>query len=337
MRLYTFIPLNFYTIYIMKYDVTAIGNAIVDILAQVDDAFITKHNLPKGGMTLVDEAQSKALYGDMPAAVEKSGGSAANTVAGIASFGGKAAFIGKVRDDDLGEIFGHDLRAIGVHYDTVPSTSGASTAKCLISITPDAQRTMATYLGATREITPDDIDEALIADSKVIYLEGYLWDEPNAKAAMSKAAQIAKANGRKVSLSLSDSFCVERHREGFLQLIKDVDILFANEVEIKGLLQDDDYDSVIQKARGLAEIVAITLGAQGSVILNGSATEKILLPSGLKVVDTTGAGDLYAGGFLYGYTQGKNMAQCGRLATIAASEIISHVGGRPEVRLSELV
>jgi sugar/nucleoside kinase (ribokinase family) len=321
----------------MKYHVTAIGNAIVDILAQVDDAFIEKHKLPKGGMMLIDEAQSAALYNDMPATVAKSGGSAANTVAGIASFGGKAAFIGKVKDDDFGAIFGHDLKAIGVHYNTKPSQNGASTAKCLISITSDAERTMCTYLGATRAITTDDIDEALIADSQVIYLEGYLWDEPNAKAAMSKAAQIAKKNNRKVALSLSDSFCVERHRAGFLELIKDVDIVFCNEAEIKCLLQDDDFDSVIKKARGLAEIVAVTLGAQGSMILHGEATEKILLPSGLKVVDTTGAGDLYAGGFLYGYTQGKNLAECGRLATVAASEIISHVGGRPEVELRGLV
>jgi sugar/nucleoside kinase (ribokinase family) len=320
-----------------KYDVTGVGNAIVDILAQVDDSFLQKHGLAKSSMTLVDEQRAHSLYKDMPPAIEKSGGSAANTMAGIASFGGKAAFIGKVKDDELGEIFTHDLRSIGVHYNTKPAPQGVSTAKCLISITPDAERTMATYLGATREIHIVDIDEDVVANSKVTYLEGYLWDEPHAKNAMRRAAEIAKHNGRKVALSLSDAFCVDRHREGFLELIKNVDIVFSNEAEIKGLFEVDDFDAAIAKARELAEIVIVTRGAKGSVILNGDITEEILLPSGrIKVVDTTGAGDLYASGFLYGYTQGFDLAECGRLATVAASEVIQHVGARPEESLAKL-
>jgi sugar/nucleoside kinase (ribokinase family) len=321
-----------------KYDVTGVGNAIVDILAQVDESFLQKHGLVKASMTLIDEKQASALYEDMPPAIEKSGGSAANTMAGIASFGGKAAFIGKVKDDDLGKIFAHDLRSIGVHYSTKPAIDGVSTAKCLISITPDAERTMATYLGATREIHIVDIDEDVIANSKVTYLEGYLWDEQHAKNAMRRSVEIAKKNGKTVALSLSDAFCVGRHREGFLTLIREgVDIVFANEAEIKCLFEDDNFDSAIEKARGLTEIVAVTRGAKGSVILNGDITEEILLPSGLiKVVDTTGAGDLYASGFLYGYTQGKNLAKCGRLATIAASEVIQHIGARPEENLAGL-
>lgn len=321
-----------------RYDVTGVGNAIVDILAQVDDAFLQKHGLQKASMRLVDEKQASALYEDMPPAIEKSGGSAANTMAGIASFGGKAAFIGKVKNDELGKIFAHDLRSIGVHYNTKPAEAGVSTAKCLISITPDAERTMATYLGATREIHIVDIDEDVIANSQVTYLEGYLWDEQHAKNAMRRSVEIAKKNGKKVALSLSDPFCVDRHREGFLTLIQEgVDIVFANEAEIKGLLQDDNFDSAIGKARGLAEIVVVTRGAKGSVILNGDVTEEILLPSGkIKVVDTTGAGDLYASGFLYGYTQGFDLAECGRLATVAASEVIQHVGARPEESLAKL-
>jgi sugar/nucleoside kinase (ribokinase family) len=320
-----------------KYDVTGVGNAIVDILAKVDDAFLEVHGLKKASMTLIDERQAKNIYDDMPPAIEKSGGSAANTMAGIASFGGKAAFIGKVKDDSLGQIFGHDLRSIGVHYTTKAAENGVSTAKCLISITPDAERTMATYLGATREISVADIDEEIIANSKIIYLEGYLWDEPHAKDAMRKALEIAKKHGRKVALSLSDAFCVDRHREGFLALINaGVDILFANEAEIKGLFQVDNFDNAVEKAGGIAEIVAITRGAQGSVILHGAKLQKIAAQANLKVVDTTGAGDLYASGFLFGYANGHNMAECGRLATIAASEIIQHIGARPEIELAGL-
>lgn len=320
------------------YDVVAVGNAIVDILAKVDEAYLTRHGLAKASMTLIDEQQAYTLYDDMPPATEKSGGSAANSCAGIASFGGKAAFIGKVKNDELGAIFGHDLRSIGVHYNTPPSEKGAATAKCLIAITPDAERTMATFLGATREITENDIDETLIANSKVTYLEGYLWDEPHAKAAMRRAVEIARKYGRKVALSLSDSFCVERHRAEFLGLIKEgVDILFANEAEIKCLFQDENFDACVKKVKDFADIVAVTRGGTGSVVLHYGNVETIHAQKGLKVVDTTGAGDLYAAGFLFGYTHGYNMAQCGRLATLAASEIIQQIGARPERTLATLV
>ncbi|PIR39617.1 MAG: adenosine kinase [Alphaproteobacteria bacterium CG11_big_fil_rev_8_21_14_0_20_39_49] len=322
----------------IKYDVVGVGNAIVDILAKVDDDFIKKHGLTKASMALIDETEAFTLYDDMPPAVEKSGGSAANTLAGIASFGGSAAFIGKVKDDELGAIFRHDLRSIGVHYDTLPSTEGAATAKCLIAITPDAERTMSTFLGATKEITKNDISEEIVAAGKVTYLEGYLWDEPQAKEAMRCAVDIARKHDRKVALSLSDSFCVERHRDEFSALIKEgVDILFANEAEVKCLFETDNFDECVKKIKDYADIVAITLGAKGSIVIHGNNIEKIEPARGLKVVDTTGAGDLYASGFLYGYTHGYNFEQCGKLANLAASEIIQQVGARPESKLSELI
>lgn len=321
-----------------KYDVVGVGNAIVDILAKVDDSFLKKHGLTKASMSLISETEAYTLYDDMPPAVEKSGGSAANTLAGIASFGGKAAFIGKVKDDELGGIFGHDLRSIGVHFDTMPSKKGAATAKCLIAITPDAERTMSTFLGATKEITIDDIDEDVIASSKVTYLEGYLWDEPNAKEAMKRAVAIARKNDRKVALSLSDAFCVDRHRQEFLNLIKEgVDILFANEAEVKCLFETDNLDQCVEKIKSYADIIAITLGAKGSLVIHGDVIQKIAPVTGIKVVDTTGAGDLYASGFLYGYTHGYNFEQCGKLATLSASEVIQHVGARPESKLSDLI
>ena len=321
-----------------KYDVVGLGNAIVDVLAKVDDEFINEHNLPKGGMTLIEEKQAEDIYDKMPPAVEKSGGSAANTLAGIASFGGTGAFIGKVKNDSLGKIFSHDLKAVGVHYETPPSESGASTARCLVAITSDAQRTMATFLGATRGITEDDINPELIKNSKILYLEGYLWDEAAAKEAMRKAVKLAKQYDKKVALSLSDPFCVDRHRAEFIELIRDgVDILFANEEEIKSLFEAGDISSTAEAFRSICEIVAITKGENGSVIVTSGDLIEIEAPKGLDVVDTTGAGDLYASGFLYGLTQGKDLAECGRLATISASEIISHVGARPEVKLADLV
>ena len=320
-----------------KYDVVGLGNAIVDVIAKVEDSYLEKHELNKGSMALIDEAQAETLYDDMPPAVESSGGSAANTLAGISSFGGAGAFIGKVKDDELGRIFAHDLKAIGVHYQTKPAKDGASTARCLIAVTADAERTMSTFLGATRGITTGDIEENLIKDSKILYLEGYLWDEQHAKNAMRKAVELAKQYDCKVALSLSDPFCVNRHRAEFLQLIEEgVDIVFANEEEIKGLFETDDFDIAAANAKNIAEIVAITRGAKGSVIVNGDKQEKISVPSGLNVVDTTGAGDLYASGFLYGYTNGNSLAECGRLATVAASEIVGHMGARPEVNLADL-
>jgi len=323
--------------FMKKYDVVGLGNAIVDVIAKVEDSYLEKHELNKGSMALIDEAQAETLYDDMPPAVESSGGSAANTLAGISSFGGAGAFIGKVKDDELGRIFAHDLKAIGVHYQTKPAKDGASTARCLIAVTADAERTMSTFLGATRGITTGDIEENLIKDSKILYLEGYLWDEQHAKNAMRKAVELAKQYDCKVALSLSDPFCVNRHRAEFLQLIEEgVDIVFANEEEIKGLFETDDFDIAAANAKNIAEIVAITRGAKGSVIVNGDKQEKISVPSGLNVVDTTGAGDLYASGFLYGYTNGNSLAECGRLATVAASEIVGHMGARPEVNLADL-
>lgn len=321
-----------------RFDVAAIGNAIVDVLAHAEDGFLAERDLPKGGMVLIDEAQANALYDQMGPAVESSGGSAANTVAGIASLGGKAAFIGKVHDDMLGRVFRHDITAIGVHYDTPPLTEGPSTARCMVLITPDAERTMSTFLGACTTLSPADIDEAVVKDAKVTYVEGYQWDQPAAKDAIMRAACAAKEAGRKFALSLSDAFCVERHRPEFLELIEGfVDILFANEAEIKSLFQVDSFDAAVEKVKGHCEIAAITHGAEGSVVVAGDDVVSVPAEPVAKVVDTTGAGDLYAAGFLFGYTRGKSLKDCARLGAIAAAEIISHVGPRPETKLADLV
>lgn len=320
-----------------KFDVTGVGNAIVDILAKVGDDFIEKHQLVKSSMQLIDEQRAKALYEDMPPAEEQSGGSAANTLAGIASFGGRAAFIGKVADDDFGRTFRHDIKAIGVHYETPAVKGGLPTSRCLVAVTPDAERTMSTYLGASTGIKNEDVDARLIKDSKVLYLEGYLFGDEQAKKAMTKAAEIARENDTKVSLSLSDPFFVGLFRADFLKFIdKGVDILFANEAEVKSLFETENLDEALAKISKKCDIAAITLGAKGSVIVNGEKRHKIEAGKGLKVVDTTGAGDLYASGFLYGYTQGMVLAECGRLATIAASEVIQHIGARPEESLAKL-
>lgn len=320
------------------FDVVAVGNAIVDVLARVDDAFLAKHNLAKKCMTLIDEKLAEDIYNDMPPATQVSGGSVANTVAGIASFGGKAAFIGKVRDDELGKVFAHDLRSQGVTYTTEPSVAGAKTARCLVCVTPDAQRTMATYLGATRGITPVDIDRELIANAQVTYLEGYLWDEQNAKDALRAAMQTARASGRKVAFSLSDVFCVDRHRAEFWELVEnEVDILFANEDELESLTQDGEFEASVNKIMSVCEIVCITRSEKGSVILSAGERIEIQALEGLDVEDTTGAGDLYAAGFLYGYTNGYSLEVSGRLGCFAASEVIQHIGARPIEKLSGLI
>ena len=319
------------------HDVLAIGNAIVDVLSHADDEFLAGHGLTKGAMTLVDAGRAAALYAAMGPGVEVSGGSAANTAAGIASFGGNAAFIGKVRDDQLGEVFSHDIRAAGVSFATAPAADGEPTARCLILVTPDAQRTMQTFLGASAGLGPDDVDEALVAASRVTYLEGYLWDPPLAKAAFVKAAGIARGAGRKVALSLSDSFCVDRHRAEFLDLVNNhVHILFANEAEITSLYEVGEFDEALQRVRGHCEIAALTRGDKGSVIVSGGEVHVLDAAPAGQVADTTGAGDLYAAGFLYGYTRGEDPAACGRLGGIAAAEIISHFGARPETPLAEL-
>jgi sugar/nucleoside kinase (ribokinase family) len=319
-------------------DVVGIGNAIVDVIAQADDRFLAAQDLPKGTMTLIDAARAEELYAAMGPGVEMSGGSAANTMAGIASLGGKGAFIGKVRNDQLGGIFRHDIRANGLTFDTPPATEGLPTARCLIFVTPDAQRTMNTFLGASVALGPDDLDRDLIARAKITYLEGYLWDAPAAKAAFVDAAKIAHKAGRRVALSLSDPFCVERHRDSFLRLVEDhVDLLFANEVEICSLYQVDDFDAALQKVRGHCEVAVLTRSARGAVILSGEEVHIVDAEPVARVVDTTGAGDLYAAGFLFGYTRGKNLHDCGQIGAIAAAEVISHYGARPEVPLHPLV
>lgn len=320
------------------FDVVCIGNALVDVIAHVDDEFLDREGLVRGAMALVDAERAEYLYGRMPPAVEISGGSAGNTVAGIASLGGRAAYIGKVADDQLGAVFRHDMRAGGAAYDVPPSRSGTPTGRCLIAVTPDAQRTMSTYLGAGAELGPDDIDEALIGAAAVTYLEGYLWDPPEAKQAFVKAAQAAHSNGRRVALTLSDSFCVDRHRAEFLDLIDGhVDVLFANEHEIMSLYQTDSFEEAATHVRGRCDIAALTRSEKGSVVLAGDETYVIAPEPGVRPVDTTGAGDLYAAGFLYGLTHGADIPTCGRIASIAAAEVISHFGARPEVSLAKLV
>ncbi len=319
-------------------DVVGIGNAIVDVLAHADDGFLETHGLAKGAMTLIDEARGEALYAAMGPGTEVSGGSAGNTMAGIAALGGRGAFIGKVRDDQLGGIFRHDIRAAGVAFDTAAANTGPTTGRCLILITPDAQRTMNTFLGAAVELTPDDLDEEAIRSAQVTYMEGYLWDPPAAKQAFLAAAKIAHGAGRKVSLSLSDPFCVERHHESFLELVSGhVDVLFANEVEICSLYRTESFDDALQQVRGHCEIAVLTRSAKGAVVLAGEEVHVVDAEPVAQIVDTTGAGDLYAAGFLAGLTRGKPLYECGRMGAIAAAEVISHVGARPEADLAALV
>lgn len=319
-------------------DVVGIGNAIVDVLSQADDAFLEAQDMAKGAMTLIDGTRAEALYAAMGPGREVSGGSAANTMAGLAALGARGAFIGKVRNDQLGGIFGHDIRATGVAFETAPATEGPPTARCLILVTPDAQRTMGTYLGACVELGPEDIDEALVAGAKVTYLEGYLWDPPRAKEAFVKAAECAHRAGRKVALSLSDPFCVERHREEFRKLVDGhVDLLFANEQEICSLYQVETFDQALQAVRGRAEVVALTRSEKGVVVLDEDEIHMADAEPVEKVVDTTGAGDLFAAGFLHGYTRGKGLYDCARIGAIAAAEVISHFGARPEAPLAEMV
>jgi sugar/nucleoside kinase (ribokinase family) len=321
-----------------QYDVVGIGNAIVDVIARADDAFLATKKLAKGAMTLIDEAQADALYAAMGPGTESSGGSAANTMAGIASLGGKGAFFGKVKSDQLGKVFAHDIRAIGVSFDSKAAASGPATARCLIFVTPDAQRTMNTYLGACVNLGPEDVDDAVVKNARVTYLEGYLWDPPRAKEAFVKAAKVAHAAGRKVSLSLSDAFCVDRHRAEFRDLVKGhVDILFANESEIKSLYEVESFDAALQQVRGSCEIACLTRSEKGSLIVAGEEVHVIDAERVGAVVDTTGAGDLYASGFLYGWTHGYGLARAGRIASLAAAEAISHVGARPQTSLKALV
>ena len=321
-----------------EYDLVGIGNAMVDVLATVDDAFLEEQTLDKGAMTLVDIDRAGEIYAKMPPAQEVSGGSCGNTMAGFASLGGKGVFIGKVRDDQLGDVFRRDMQSIGVDFFTPATTEGPQTGSCLVLITPDAQRTMCTNLGAASNLTPKDIDKDIIQAAKVVYMEGYLFDPPDAQDAFVEAADLAHDAGQKVSITLSDPFCVDRHRHAFQMLVADhTDILFGNEEEIKSLYQVDDFDAALQQVRGHCEIACLTRSSKGSVILSGDEVH-IIDPMPLDpVVDTTGAGDQFAAGFLYGYTQGMDLRKCGEIATLTATEVISHVGARPDVNLKELV
>jgi len=318
-------------------DVVGLGNAIVDVLAHTDDSFLSKHDLTKGAMTLVDADQAARLYALVSGTVECSGGSAANTMVGLVSLGSRAGYIGKVRDDDLGAIFTRDIRAAGVAFDTEPARSGPATAQSLVLVSPDAQRTMLTFLGASAALSPADVDPAVIRSAKVTYLEGYLWDPPPAKEAFLKAAELSHSADRLVALSLSDPFCVERHRVSFLELVhQNVDILFANEAEIMSLYQTENFDDALQQVRGHCAIAALTRSGKGSVIVAGDEVHIIEAAPVARVIDTTGAGDLYAAGFLYGLAQGWGLADCARLGGVAAAEIISHLGARSRADLAAL-
>jgi sugar/nucleoside kinase (ribokinase family) len=319
-------------------DVVGIGNAIVDVIAHADEAFLAGEALVKGTMTLIDAPRAEALYRMMGPAVEISGGSVGNTMAGLASLGGTGAYIGKVRDDFLGQVYRHDITATGISFETPAATNGPGTARCLILVTPDGQRTMSTYLGACVELGPADIDADVVAAGQITYLEGYLFDPPQAQEAFRKAAAIAHAAGRKVALSLSDPFCVGRHRDAFRDLVAGhVDILFANEAEICSLYETADFAAAVAAMRGHVAIAALTRSAQGSVVLADGAEHLIAAAPVARVVDTTGAGDLYASGFLYGVTRALPLPTCGALGSLCAAEIISHVGARPEVQLAQLV
>jgi sugar/nucleoside kinase (ribokinase family) len=319
-------------------DVVGIGNAIVDVLTHADDRFLERHALNKGTMTLIDAATADSLYAAMGPAVEVSGGSAANTIAALASLGGKGAFIGKVRDDQLGGIFRHDILSLGITYRTTPAADGPSTGRCLVFVTPDAHRTMQTFLGASAELGPEDVDEELIASSRVTYLEGYLWDRPRAREAFAKAAGIAHQARHRVALSLSDPFCVDRHRADFADLIDShIDVLFANEDEIVSLYQVHSFDAALQRVRHHCEVAVLTRSEKGSVVVANSEIHIVDAEPAVQVIDTTGAGDAFAAGFLFGYTRGMGLDACARIGSVAAAEVISHFGARAETPLAHLV
>jgi sugar/nucleoside kinase (ribokinase family) len=318
-------------------DVIGVGNALVDVLCHESEAFLERHGLVKGTMHLVNEARAREIYETMGPAIAVSGGSAANTIVGVASFGGRAQYVGKVRDDQLGEVFSHDLRSVGVRYTTSTASSGPATGRCLIVVTPDAHRTMSTYLGASTLLGPTDIDPRVIARGRILYLEGYLFDPPAAQEAFRVAAAVAHEAGRKVALTLSDPFCVNRHRAAFLELVEHhVDILFANEMEICALYEANDFSGALARVRRHCEIAALTRSERGSVVAAGDEIYVIDAQPVDAVVDTTGAGDLYAAGFLFGLSRGMGLAMCGRLGALAAAEVISHVGARPLKPLAEL-
>jgi len=319
------------------YDVATLGSAIVDVLAPVDDKFLLTHNIAKGVMTLIDDHRAAQLYSALGNPREIAGGSAANTMAGLASLGGRGVFEGKVRQDRLGEAFAASMKDLGVRYTTKPALDGPATAMCLIAVTPDGERSMNTYLGAARELSTHDIDEKEISSAQILYIEGYLWDAPKAKAACLKAIKDARKAGTKVAFTLSDPFLVGRYREEFLKLLPDLDIIFANEDEAKSLFEVDSFDTVLQAARSTWHgIAALTRSEKGCVIAQGAEVHVVDAWPVERVVDTTGAGDQFAAGFLYALTHGRGLAHCGKLAALCAAEVISHYGARPETSLRDL-
>jgi sugar/nucleoside kinase (ribokinase family) len=321
-----------------EYDVVGVGNALVDVIAHADDGFIHQHELVKGSMTLVDTDRALYLYRALGTAVEMSGGSAANTMTGVASLGGRAAYLGKVSDDDLGNVFGHDLRAVGVQFRPGAPEADTPTGRCIIVVTPDAQRTMNTYLGVSSLLQPSDIHEETVALGRVLYMEGYLYDRPAAKEAFRHAAAIAHGNGRQVSLTLSDSFCVDRHRGDFRALVSDeVDILFGNEDELLSLYEVESFEQAVQAVRSDCHLAVITMGKDGCVVVTKDEVVRAPAEPVEQVLDTTGAGDLFAAGFLFGYTRERPLVDCAKLGAIAAAEVISHVGPRPLVELKTLL
>jgi sugar/nucleoside kinase (ribokinase family) len=321
-----------------RYDVLGIGNAIVDVIARAEEDFLLRHGMRKGTMALIDEARAQAIYDAMGPAVETSGGSAANTTVGLASLGARAAFVGKIKDDPLGRAFTHDIRAAGVAFATAPAAAGPSTGRCYVLVTPDGERTMNTYLGAAQDLHPRDIDAEAIAASAIIYLEGYLWDPKNAKDAFLKAAKVAHDAGRKVALSLSDAFCVDRWRDEFLQLMRSriVDLIFANEAELHSLYQSSDFDAAVRALRTDIDIAVVTRSEKGCLVIGPDGNAAVSAFPVERVVDTTGAGDLFAAGFLHGLARGADDRTCGRLGALAAAEVIGHLGARPQVSLKDL-
>jgi len=323
---------------VTRYDVLGIGNAIVDVIARAEEDFLLRQGMRKGGMALIDAARAEAIYQAMGPAVEVSGGSAANTIVGVASLGARAAFIGKVKDDLLGRAFAHDIRAAGVTFATTPAADGAPTGRCYVLVTPDGERTMNTFLGAAQDLHPADIDADVIAASAITYLEGYLWDPRNAKDAFLKAATIAHDAGRIVALTLSDAFCVDRWRDEFLHLMRSrtVDLIFANEAELHSLYQTADFEAAAAALRADVEAAVVTRSEKGCLVIGPDGTEAVPAFPVERVVDTTGAGDLFAAGFLCGLARGADDRTCGRLGALAAAEVIQHLGARPEASLQDL-
>jgi sugar/nucleoside kinase (ribokinase family) len=321
-----------------KYDVLGIGNAIFDVLVQTDDGFLASHGMTKGGMALIDEARAASIYRDMGPATEMSGGSAANTIVGIANLGARAAYVGKVKDDQIGRLYVHDIRAAGVAFETAPAPGGPATGCSYILVTPDGERTMNTYLGAAQDLTPADIDDAQIAASAILYLEGYLWDPASAKEAFVKASTIAHGAGRQVALTMSDSFCVDRYRDEFLGLMRNgtADLIFANEAELRSLYQTQDFDAALKQLRNDVKLGVVTRSEKGCVVASSEGVISVPAFPIQKLVDTTGAGDLFAAGFLFGLVRGAGYEKAGMLGGLAAAEVIQHIGARPQVSLKEL-